>query len=114
MLDLQALANTTIEKTALILPARSFGYAIGSVIAGIVGDRMDQQIVLSASLVTSVISIFLFPIFPSINVMYAFMIIAGVANGTLDTISMYFIGFIKIHLLILKRKSFVTKILFLN
>lgn len=37
LLDLELLASTTIEKTALLLPARSLGYAFGSVIAGVAG-----------------------------------------------------------------------------
>lgn len=38
LLDLQQLANTTISRIAFLLPVRAFGYAIGSVMAGILGS----------------------------------------------------------------------------
>lgn len=85
MLDLQLLANTTISKAALLLPARSLGYAIGSVIGGVVGDQIDHQFVIIGSMIVAIISMILFPLFQSINVMYAFIFISGIANGCIDT-----------------------------
>ena len=86
MLDLQLLAGTTISKIALLLPARSLGYAIGSIIGGVVGDQIDHQIVIIVSMIIAIISMVLFPLFQSINLMYTFIFISGIANGAIDTV----------------------------
>ena len=86
LLDLQLLAGTTIEKTALLLPARSLGYAVGSVIGGVVGDRIDHQYVIITAMIVAIISMVLFPLFHSINLMYSFFFVGGIANGCIDTV----------------------------
>ena len=86
LLDLQLLAGTTIEKAALLLPARSLGYAVGSVIGGVVGDRIDHQYVLIVSMIIAIISMVLFPLFGSIKIMYGFIFVSGIANGCIDTV----------------------------
>ena len=86
LLDVQLLAGTTLKKVALLLPARSLGYAIGSVIAGILGDLVDHQLVLMISIFFAMITSFTFPLFPSIIVMYVIMTLGGICNGVIDTL----------------------------
>lgn len=86
LLDLQLLANTTFSKIALLLPVRSLGYAVGSVVGGIVGDRFDHQIVIMTALLISAISMIMFPLFPLIVLMMVFIFVSGVCNGCIDTV----------------------------
>lgn len=86
LLDLQLLAGTTIEKAALLLPARSLGYAIGSVIGGIVGERYDHQKVLMLSMIIAIVTLCVFALFQSIVFMYCIIFICGCASGCIDTV----------------------------
>ena len=86
LLDLQLLAGTTIEKAALLLPARSLGYAIGSVIGGIMGDRIDHQKVLIVSTTIAIITLGIIALFKSITVMCIIIFICGTASGCIDTV----------------------------
>ena len=86
LLDLQMLAGTTIEKAALLLPARSLGYAVGSVIGGVAGDRLDHQKVLSFFMVIAIVTLALLAMFKSIVAMYSIIFILGTASGAIDTV----------------------------
>ena len=86
LLDLQMLAGTTIEKAALLLPARSLGYAVGSVIGGIAGDQLDHQKVIILSMIIAIITLSLLALFQSIVAMYSIIFILGTASGTIDTV----------------------------
>lgn len=86
LLDLQLLSNTTISRIAFLLPVRSFGYAIGSVIAGILGDIIDHQPLIIGSTVLMTASMFLFPLFSHIYAMYVLIALAGISCGCIDCI----------------------------
>ena len=86
LLDLQLLAGTSFGKAAMLLPARSLGYALGSVIAGVLGERMDHQIVIMVSLCLSIVTMTAFPLFRSINIMYGLIFASGISNGCINTI----------------------------
>lgn len=94
LLDLQLLAGTTIEKAALLLPARSLGYAIGSLIGGIAGERFDHQKVIILSMIIAIITLCLFALFQSILVMYVIIFICGCASGGIDTVLNIWIIFV--------------------
>ena len=94
LLDLQLLAGTTLEKAALILPARSLGYAFGSVVGGIAGDRLDHQKVIIASMIVAITTLCLFALFKSIVVMGIIIFIGGIALGVIDTVANVWVIFI--------------------
>lgn len=46
---------------------------------------MDHQIVLILSMIVTIVTVFLFPLFANINIMYFIIFVAGISNGTIDT-----------------------------
>lgn len=86
LLDLQLLTGTTIEKVALLLPARSVGFVVGSVIGSIASDLIDHQKVIIFSIIVALISLSLVALFKSIVVMYCIILILGIASGSIDTV----------------------------
>ncbi|KAG4078604.1 hypothetical protein HA402_011363 [Bradysia odoriphaga] len=86
LLDLQLLSDTTISRIAFLLPVRSFGYAVGSVIAGILGDMVDHQPLIIGSTILMTTSMFLFPLFSHIYMMYVLIALAGISSGCIDCI----------------------------
>ena len=68
------------------MPARSLGYAIGSVVGGFAGERFDHQKVIGFSIVLAMITLCLFALFKSILVMCIIIFIGGMAGGCIDTV----------------------------
>lgn len=92
LLDLQLLTSTTIQQAAVLLPVRAIGYVVGSIIGGIVGERLDHQNVLNFLMIIAIVTLSLLAQFKSIVIMYSIMFILGTASGAIDTVLVSSIG----------------------
>ena len=59
LLDLQARTHTDLEEISRIFTGRSLGYLGGSILGGVLFDHINQQCLLSISLLLTAVSIIL-------------------------------------------------------
>lgn len=87
LLDLQLLTNSTLSQITYILSSRSAGYAIGSIVGGILIDFVDQQLVLIFSLLITCVSLSAVPWISSLWGIIITFGINGIFSGAIDSVS---------------------------
>lgn len=68
-----------------MVTGRSVGYAIGSIIAGLIAPRSNPQMVISATLLIAALFHFAMPLTKTLNLMIALITLTGIVNGMTDT-----------------------------
>ncbi|XP_015795274.1 major facilitator superfamily domain-containing protein 4A [Tetranychus urticae] len=94
LLDLQILANTDFAKISLLIPIRSGGHIVGSAIAGFVGQKVSQPLVLSITNLLSGIFIGIAAVFTKFEYISACLLIAGINHGIADVLCNTYVSII--------------------
>ena len=89
LLDFQILVNSTFQETSALLPARSFGYAVGSVLYGLVNNLMDPHFLLVIIFSLFILNLVYIPLCSKIILMILLFFFNGVCSGSLDTGNLY-------------------------
>ena len=84
MLDFQILVNSTLKEVASILPARSFGYAAGSISCGLVYKFVDVHMLVILFLTFSMITVAWIPYNTNILLLWVAFFANGYFNGGFD------------------------------
>lgn len=81
---LAAQTSSTFEQISIIFTVNSLGYAIGSLLGGVLYGRLPGQVVICGALLIMSVMIALIPIAPSLLLLIITLIVLGVGMGTLD------------------------------
>lgn len=81
---LAAHTGSTLSQISIVFSARSFGYMVGSFLAGRLYDRRPGHPVIAAVLVIMSITLVLAPLMPLLPLLVAVLLIMGVAEGSID------------------------------
>ena len=82
---LAANLNATVSDLAYIIPVRSTGYLTGSIIGGILFEKMNSFVFLAISMAICSIGLFIVPFAPSVIGLAGILSAGGLSMGLLDT-----------------------------
>lgn len=85
LLDLIERTHTSTTEISRIYPGRSVGYLLGSIVSGLLFDKLNQYGLLSASLISAAIATAFVPWIKHLELMLVSFGVQGVALGFLDT-----------------------------
>lgn len=85
LLDLSILVQCNFDQISHMVTGRFAGYALGSIIAGVIAPRTNQQMVLCSTLLISALFHFAMPLAGTLSVMLTLITLTGIANGMMDT-----------------------------
>ncbi|XP_077995957.1 sodium-dependent glucose transporter 1A-like [Glandiceps talaboti] len=83
--DFQLNTGVNVDHIALIFATCSIGYAIGSILGGILFDKLDNHLLLTLAVLASAVVGFLFPWCTTLAVLVLVSNVAGLVAGVLDT-----------------------------
>lgn len=81
---LAAHTQSTLNEISIIFAARSFGYLVGSFLAGRLYDRVRGHPIIVAALVVTALAFVLIPLIPLLWVMTLVVFILGLAESSID------------------------------
>lgn len=84
LLDLQILVNSTLQEAASILPAKSIGFLIGSVVYGLVNSYINIHLMMVFLLTVMIVSLAWVPYCTTYIFLIVLFFINGTATGALD------------------------------
>ena len=85
LLDLEARTNTNTSRISQIFTGRSVGYLFGSITSGFLYDRLNQNFLLSFSLIVTAVGTALAPWSKNFTLLMVFIALQGISMGFLDT-----------------------------
>jgi FHS family Na+ dependent glucose MFS transporter 1 len=84
-LDLQIITSTDLEKASAFFTSGSVGYLLGSLVAGIVYERVNKSVLLGASVAGMAAVTAVIPICSPYVLMIAMQFLCSCFKGALDT-----------------------------
>lgn len=81
LLDFKVKTNSQIELVALIFPVRAAGYALGSFSSGLLYDKMDVQVVTTATMALAACLTLAIPFVKQMHLLLANFAAVGVSLG---------------------------------
>ncbi|KAI1286390.1 Major facilitator superfamily domain-containing protein 4A [Halotydeus destructor] len=94
ILELQCAVGVTYENIIKILPARASGYAFGSLIVGVLYDRLNPLLTFAITLTTTGICTILMPYATSLVTLLIIAFLCNLGGGMIDAITNVFILYI--------------------
>lgn len=85
LMDLEENTDSTKKAISLIFVCRSAGYLVGSLIGGVLFDRMNQSFLLSVTLTLTCIATAVAPLCRKLLLLGAMIMFQGLSMGFLDT-----------------------------
>ena len=85
LLDLRAQTNTSTEEISTIFTGRSLGYLVGSILGGMMFDRVNQACLLGLSLMLTSAATAVVPWCRQLIWLIGIMSMQGLSMGFLDT-----------------------------
>lgn len=76
--------QSTLSQISYLFLARSFGYLLGSILAGRVYDRMAGHPLMVGALGVMTVAVLIVPTLPLLGVLIAVLLVLGIAEGLLD------------------------------
>jgi FHS family Na+ dependent glucose MFS transporter 1 len=84
-LDLQIITQTDVEKASFFYTASSVGYLVGSLVAGVVYDKLNKSALLLLTVFGLGVSTVILPWCSLYGLMIAIHLICSIFGGGLDT-----------------------------
>ncbi|KAI1282590.1 Major facilitator superfamily domain-containing protein 4B [Halotydeus destructor] len=84
ILELQCAVGATYEDIIKILPARASGYALGSLLTGVLFDRMNPLLTFVVTLTTMGACLILMPWATSLVSLLVIAFVCGICGGVID------------------------------
>ncbi|XP_015783991.1 sodium-dependent glucose transporter 1C [Tetranychus urticae] len=84
LFDLQIRMNVSFAQASRLVPSRSFGILIGSLVSGFIGIFVEPEMVLFLSNLMAGILTVAAPWFKQYNVVYACLFLCGIAQGIME------------------------------
>lgn len=81
---LAANTQSTLSQISYLFLARSFGYLLGSILAGRLYDRMAGHPLIVGSLCVMIIALLMIPTLSLLGILIAVLLVLGLAEGLLD------------------------------
>ncbi len=82
--DLAQNTHTALNQISAIFAARSFGYLIGSWLAGHGYDRLPGHPLFAAALAVTALTFALIPVLPLLGLLIGVLLVLGMAEGAID------------------------------